>query len=300
MKALEKRADLRYPTVDEMMRAMSDPVGYVEAHGGVVGFGQRQLMPSSAPMPPVRLTPAPMTTPPPGSIPPITGLGGLATPVPTTLGGSTGEVATGAGKKGFLIIGALVVAAAVAAIIVVVSQDNKVEAVAAGSQTASGSDGSEGSAPDLGSAKTVQTGSDGSGSSMQGSQGSAPPPPPPLVPDAGTPTPTIPEPAKITLVTRPAGARIFVDGVEQPERTPQAFTLPRSTRAVKIVLKLATYDDLVLPPLVVSNDYADDFSMKKKKIVVTPPIDPNKGKGSGNKGSGNKGSGNDDSGLMPP
>ena len=34
MKALEKRPDMRYPTMDEMMRAMADPVGYVEAHGG--------------------------------------------------------------------------------------------------------------------------------------------------------------------------------------------------------------------------------------------------------------------------
>ena len=29
---------MRYPTMDEFMRAMADPVGYVEAHGGVGGF----------------------------------------------------------------------------------------------------------------------------------------------------------------------------------------------------------------------------------------------------------------------
>jgi len=40
MKALEKRADMRYPTMEEFMRAMSDPVGFVEAHGGVTGFLQ--------------------------------------------------------------------------------------------------------------------------------------------------------------------------------------------------------------------------------------------------------------------
>jgi serine/threonine-protein kinase len=48
MKALEKRPTCANPTMDEMMRAMADPVGYVEAHGGIVGFGQRQLMPSTA------------------------------------------------------------------------------------------------------------------------------------------------------------------------------------------------------------------------------------------------------------
>src|SRR5215475_12598795 len=48
MKALEKRADLRYPTMDEFIRAMSDPVGYVEANGGITQFLQRQLTPSTA------------------------------------------------------------------------------------------------------------------------------------------------------------------------------------------------------------------------------------------------------------
>jgi hypothetical protein len=67
LKALEKRADMRYPTMEEFMRAMSDPVGFVEAHGGVGGFLQRQLMPSNAPLPSVRLTPAPLT-PLPGTL----------------------------------------------------------------------------------------------------------------------------------------------------------------------------------------------------------------------------------------
>ena len=41
LKALEKRPDMRYPTMDEIIRAMADPVGYVEAHGGGQGFLQR-------------------------------------------------------------------------------------------------------------------------------------------------------------------------------------------------------------------------------------------------------------------
>ena len=89
MKALHKRPEDRYPTMDEFMRALADPVGYVEAHGGIAGFQQTRLMPSSAPMPAPSLhgpSIAPLT-PLPGS---ITGLGGLQTP--TTLGGSAGEV----------------------------------------------------------------------------------------------------------------------------------------------------------------------------------------------------------------
>ncbi|MBA3822197.1 MAG: serine/threonine protein kinase, partial [Deltaproteobacteria bacterium] len=84
MKALEKRVELRYPTMDEMMHAMSDPVGYVEAHGGIMGFKHQQLVPSNAPLPPIRLTPPPMMTPVPGQLTPY----GLQAqpPVPTTLG----------------------------------------------------------------------------------------------------------------------------------------------------------------------------------------------------------------------
>src|SRR5512140_785294 len=117
MKALEKRADMRYPTMDEFMRAMSDPVGYVEAHGGVAGFLQRQLMPSNAPLPQsIRLTPAPLTPPPGTLIAP-----NLVTPAPTTLGSATGQIQAPRRKMGFIIasVAVLVVAGATASIIAV-------------------------------------------------------------------------------------------------------------------------------------------------------------------------------------
>src|SRR5689334_48515 len=159
MKALEKRADMRYPTMDEMMRAMSDPVGYVEAHGGIVGFGQRQLMPSTAPIAPIpHGRQAPMTTPPPGTLMPV---GGLATPVPTTLGASSGEMRPSGGKKGFLILGSLVVAAAIAAIVVVVAGDKK----AAGT-------GSEASGSEVAEAGSGTAGTAGPGSAAEPGKGS--------------------------------------------------------------------------------------------------------------------------------
>ena len=107
MKALEKRPEMRYPTMDEFIRAMADPVGYVEAHGGVGGFLQRQLMPSTAPLPPARLTPAPLD-----AAPRMTGRTALAgaghadvTPSPTTLGRGAGQVAGQRSKTGFVIAG---------------------------------------------------------------------------------------------------------------------------------------------------------------------------------------------------
>jgi serine/threonine protein kinase len=43
-KALEKLPDARYQTMDELMRALADPVGYVERHGGLSGFVGRDAM----------------------------------------------------------------------------------------------------------------------------------------------------------------------------------------------------------------------------------------------------------------
>src|SRR5207249_2662057 len=147
MKALEKRPDLRYPTMDEFIRAMADPVGFVEAHGGVAGFAQRQLMPSSAPLPPVRLTPAPIMTPMPdmrssqtavrGGMGMMSPMPGTLLPVPTTMTSATGQVAGGSrSKAGFVIGGLLVVAAAGGSVYFVMRGDKT--GLAAGSGSGSG------------------------------------------------------------------------------------------------------------------------------------------------------------------
>jgi serine/threonine-protein kinase len=150
LKALEKRPDLRYPTMDEFMRAMSDPVGFVESHGGVAGFLQRQLVPSSAPVTmSLRLTPSPLTPLPGTLIAPVStpgmaaarmvstpGMPSIAGPAPTTLGSATGQVQTGRGKAGLIIAALVVVAGAVAAIIAVAGKDK----VSVGSGSDVGSD----------------------------------------------------------------------------------------------------------------------------------------------------------------
>jgi serine/threonine protein kinase len=185
LKALEKRADMRYPTMDEFMRAMSDPVGFVEAHGGVAGFLQRQLLPSNAPLPSVRLTPAPLTPLPgtliapgighgvapsipgvrPGSLPGSLPPGSITTPSPTTLGSASGQVQSGRSRTGFIIAGLVIAAAAIAAIIVVAHKDEV--AVGGGSAIASNDPGSaSGAAP--GSEVTTPGGTTPGGTTANG------------------------------------------------------------------------------------------------------------------------------------
>jgi serine/threonine protein kinase len=309
MKALEKRPDLRYPTMDEMMRALADPVGYVEAHGGIVGFGQRQLMPSTAPIQMRPTGPLLTPTPAPGTL--TAPISGYSTPVPTTLGAASGEVRPSGAKKGFLILGGLVVAAAVAAVVIVVGKGKSAPGTAEGSSAIvqSGSAGTAGTAtaqpdPHKGSDSSAgRTAQQGSGDPAAGSAGSA-------AATAGsggaatgsgsgsaaTPPPTLPELATMTLTTKPAGARIFVDGIEQPGRTPQPFTVPRNGKQIKVVLRLPSYEDLEVP-LVADQDRASDHVLKPRKRG-TPPPDPRKG--SGSKGSGGAGQGSSDSDLMKP
>src|SRR5262245_29157920 len=115
MKALNKRPEDRYPNMDEFMKACADPVGYVEAFGGIASFQQTVLQPTSLPVgTQSRITPSPLSpmTPVPGS---ITGVG--TGPTPTTLGASAGQVAGGGKKVGlFAGIGVVVLGAVIAAL----------------------------------------------------------------------------------------------------------------------------------------------------------------------------------------
>jgi serine/threonine protein kinase len=165
MKALEKRPELRYPTMEEFMRAMSDPVGYVEAHGGVGRFLQRQLMPSSAPLPSVRLTPAPLTPLPGTLIAPH-----YATPAPTTLGSAAGQLQPGSSRTGYLIAGAAIVVAAIVMIVIVATGKTKI--VEVGNGSAGGSNGSAkllaGNDPGSAATGSAATGSGATGSAATG------------------------------------------------------------------------------------------------------------------------------------
>jgi hypothetical protein len=259
---------------------MADPVGYVEAHGGVVGFGQRVLMPSTAPMPaPARLTPTPAPlTPIPGSIP-GSFIGGYntGTPVPTTLGAAAGQVQpAGKSKAGFVIAGIAIVAAAAVAIAFVMKsgKSNGGEVAANGSGggssavVAGSAAGTSGSAtvaitPRAGSA-VAATGSaagtavvaNGSGSAagsaavVASGSGSAAGSAVAMVGSAGSagsaagsavPAPTT---VHVKFTSSPSGAEIFIDGLDQNKATPVELDLPRGDAEHKVTLKAHGFADL--------------------------------------------------------
>ncbi|MDX2089727.1 MAG: serine/threonine-protein kinase [Kofleriaceae bacterium] len=324
LKALAKRPDLRYPTMEEFSRAMADPFGYVDAHGGSVEFLQRQLMPSNAPLPPTRPS-LPVFTPPPGSLSTptgmrVTGAGyGAAPNVPTTLGAAAGQVAPKKSKTGFMIAAVAILGAAGGGIAFVASQGgDKTETVEAATGGSDEGSATEQPVPETGSGsattKTVETGSGsavatnaGSGSAMgSGSQavasnaGSA---------DAGSgagsgsaagSAAVIPAVSTLTFTTKPAGAAIFVDGVDTKKRTPEPIEVPRSVGAVKIDLKLDGYLTYTLENFGVGKDITKSFTLKKKSsgaVVPTGSGTKNTGKGSGaGAGSGFK----DKDGLERP
>ncbi|HEY1548653.1 MAG TPA: serine/threonine-protein kinase [Kofleriaceae bacterium] len=269
MKALEKRPEMRYPTMDEFIRALADPVGYVEANGGVQGFLGRQLMPSSAPLPPARLTPAPL------SIPGVTGVynspvpGSLSAPSPTTLSGGAGQpvgAAPGRNKTGFIVAGVGVVVAAAIGIAVVAGSKKKTtnDNVATGS----------------GSAEVVVATKPPEPPPQPPPPQPQPPPPQPAVGSAvvATVTPdaavkpieaTVAKTVDIALTSTPDGAEIYLNNVDTGKRAPATLTLPEGGKPAQITLKLHGYADVVLTNVALdSGDLKKDVALKK---IVTQP-----------------------------
>jgi len=324
MKALEKRADMRYPTMEEFMRAMSDPVGYVEAHGGVAGFLQRQLMPSNAPLPSVRLTPAPLTPLPGTLIAPS-----LATPAPTTLGAATGQVATPRSKTGLIIAALLVVGAAAAAIVVVAGGKTKLPEGGSGSAVASGDRGKDKvvavgdpgqggqggtNGAGTGSSRPVQptfgsdTPSAGSNTHPNGPNGPAGSNTPAIVPTTGsngagsTGTPpagtdagsavTAERFTEIDVESSPPNAKIFVDGADTGKITPATLSVPKKPgKKLQITLRLKGYNNFSFKAVDAGENSKQTTELVMVKTKGGGPISTAPGSGGRTSGSGTKNSG---------
>jgi serine/threonine-protein kinase len=279
LKALEKRADMRFPTMDEFMRAMGDPVGFVESHGGLTGFLQRQLMPSTAPLPPVtRLTPAPMTpipgmmTPAPGTLTPGMGM----TPTPTTLSAAAGQVQAPKSKTPFIIAAALVVVLAAGGVFMLLNKKKDVEPAAKpdeGSGAIAMDKGSQQQPPppppdNKGSAAASASGSaDAKGSAAVENKGSA----------AGTMTvenkgsaeakgsaepKDVVSLSAVTITSNPPGAEILINGASIGKKTPATLNLPMG-KDVNLALKLSGYADVKKALAVDKNTIAFDAPLRK-------------------------------------
>ncbi len=244
LKALEKRPELRYPTMEDMMRALADPVGYVEANGGLQGFSQQVLVPSNAPLElAIRPTPSPLT-PAPGQLSPVSQMSHLSqhgypsgimvspptSQTPTTLGGSSGEVSGARNRTlGLVVLAVAVVAAAAVAVVLVLRRDSGPE-VAQGTPDAAVVPDAAAVAIDAPVAVAVVD--------------AAPPPA-----DAGTvdapqvPTPDAPAAVtpQVTVVIRtdPIGATVKIAG--QTGTTPFEVTLDRSLGEVNYTIDLPGY-----------------------------------------------------------
>ncbi len=334
MKALEKRPEMRYPTMDEFMRAISDPVGYVEANGGVTGFLQRQLMPSNAPLPSVRLTPAPLTPLPGTLIAPSASTPVPATPAPTTLGSAAGQVTPQRKKTGLIIAALVVMAAAAAAIVVVAGGKAKLPDGGSGSAVASGEHGSDkivavgdpgpgsqggqggtaGSA--TGSAKTIpptfgsDTPSGGSntppnGSNGNGSNGADSTGNPSSGSDAGSAV-TVERYTEIEVDSVPSNAKIFVDGSDTGKLTPATLSVPKKPgKKLQITLRLKGYTNFTFKAVDAGENSKQTTELVKTKgggpISVGPPSGGRtNGSGTKNNGSGGTQGSADPDALMHP
>ncbi len=311
LKALEKRAELRYPTMDEFMRAMADPVGYVEANGGIGGFLQRQLTPSMAPLPSARLTPPPLGTPGVTGYTPIPGSlqNPYATPTPTTLGQATGQVSQPRGKGLFIVLGIAVVAAAAVAIAVVVTKGGGKTEVASqplGSDAIVAAKGSDPivKPPTPGSDTVVKPPTPGSAAVVvptAGSAGSA------VVPPGNGSATVVNDMIELTVDTTPPGATIIFNGVEVGV-TPTKVPVPRGKgKQATLKLVLHGYADETIRNVDLGSDASLVRTLKKLKgVPLLPPgkgsaVVPPPGKGSAVVPPPGKGSGkSDDTGLMKP
>ncbi len=314
LKALEKRADMRFPTMDEFIRAMADPVGYVEAHGGITGFASRQLMPSNAPLPPARLTPGPMTpvpglTPAPGML-----TAGMMTPTPapgmvtpTTLSAAAGQVQPARSKTPFVIAAAVTVVLAAVGVFALVkkggsepaaSPENGSDTVAMGSGSADQGSQQQVTPPDPQGSAATPPNTQGSGvTPPPDTKGSAVTPPPDTKGSAETPPEdngkgsgelkNVIKLSAVTITSNPPGADILINGTSIGKETPATLNLPVG-KDVVVVLKLSGHADYRKSLAIKGETVSLEVPLRKLKARV-PDGNKGNGKGSGSgSGSGKK------------
>jgi eukaryotic-like serine/threonine-protein kinase len=299
LKALEKRADMRFPNMDEFIRAMTDPVGYVESHGGLTSFAQRQLMPSSAPLPAVRLTPGPMTpvpgglTPPPGSLTAgmMTPAPGMLTPSPTTLSAAAGQVQPAKSKTPFLIAAGATVIAAVFGIVLLAKKDSAPAASPTDDNVVADKGSQEPppppdpSPPDHKGSAAVTAPDTKTVTPPPDTKTVAPPDTTTVTPPPDTKGSTDPkEPPKdvvklsaVTITSTPPGGTILINGASIGKKTPATLNLPMG-KDVNVAVRLSGHHEFKKGLVIDDEKIALDAPLVKRASSST-------GTGKGGKGT---------------
>jgi hypothetical protein len=221
LKALEKRPDARYASMDELILALRDPVGYVESHGGVHGFTTPNL---GAPMMTGQMSSVmPVAAPPSAVMPAASYSAAMATPAPGT--GTYGAAATpGSGMPGatggyptpppaarsrmpvIAVVGGLVAVLAGTAVVIMKRPGGEAKA------EAPRSNGER--------AATAEA----------------------RAPAAAAVTPAAARKVDIAITSNPPGAEVWRDGIVLGN-APVKLALPQSDERVELVLKLAGYEE---------------------------------------------------------
>lgn len=242
MKALAKKADDRFPSMDEFMRALLDPVGYVDAHGGLAGFLGATLTEdpnAAAPeRPPMYTTPAPLLPTPssPGS------------QGPWAVDSKPAQKRSWASLAIVSVIGLLI------------------GGVLAASGQFSGSDTTEPTQ----SAELSPSVAPEPVAPPQKAAASAPTAG--EIDDQGKPADSAKPAAvpavkffEITIASRPEGAEVYVDGEDSSRgRTPLTFALPESDEKMKMTLKKSGYKSKSRS-FVLSENVDMDLTLKKDR-----------------------------------
>ncbi len=271
-KALQKRPEERFASMQEMAMALAQPEQYVEARGGLRGF-----LPTS-----------PIASAPPSAATVVLSATGTTPPHPTTLSQSAGQMApvtpsmltappatpVRRSKVPLAVMG-VVSAAAIAAVIAVVGlrggakDDTSTQAAAEPTEQA---ETPEPTAPQPTAPQPTTP-------QPTTPQPTAPQPtaPEPTTPEPATPEPTKPEPTapevvtppapatvKLTIGSKPAGASVYVAREAKPRcETPCDVEAPRQDRAETITVKLAGFSD-VKRKVRLTADQTLDLELPKK------------------------------------
>jgi len=252
LKALEKSPDNRYPTMEEFMKALADPVGYVESHGGLQAFQSAHLVDTGGPVPTVpNPTPRPFTpmTPAPGSIAPLTPAPGQLSPVPGTVPTPYPGMMQQQPKSRFgLIIGVVVAVLAIGGGAVFLLKggggDKSADQSAAppiADGTGTDQAGDQGQTPDTPTADGTGATPDNANAATNGTTGTGAETKP-VKPEVTMP----PEPETVTIkvASDPVGAQVWLAGEDKARgQTPLSFSLEKADKKISVVIKKKGFKD---------------------------------------------------------